>query len=111
MLLSLSSLPALALWPLFNWPVYVFTDVPSAAYQALGRGQSMHRLHNATVLSAAHDSDLESNERLAMLFEGSLAGGFGHRSDAAGLTAPILVDTGASSNFVSPRLLQQLALG
>ena len=38
------------------WPVYVFTDVPTGADQALSRGQSMHRLHNATVVSAAHDS-------------------------------------------------------
>ena len=29
------------------------------------------RLHNVTVLSAAHDSGLESDERLAMLFEGT----------------------------------------
>ena len=94
--------------PSLNWPVFVFTDVPSAADQALGRGQSMHRLHNATVLSAAADADFESDERLAMLFEGSLGGS---RSDGhGGLTAPILFDTGASSNFVSPRLLKQAAI-
>ena len=82
--------------------------MPSAADQALGRGQSMHRLHNATVLSAAADSDFESDERLAMLFEGSLGGSGldGHGQ----LTAPILFDTGASSNFVSPRLLKQAAI-
>ena len=75
------------------WPVYVFTDVPTGADQASNRGQSMHRLHNATVVSAAHDSNLESNERLAMLFEGH----FGRcgRNDG-GLTAPILFDSGAS---------------
>ena len=68
----------------------------------------MHRLHYATVLSAAADSDFESDERLAMLFEGSLGGS---RSDGhGGLTAPILFDTGASSNFVSPRLLKQAAI-
>ena len=44
----------------------MFTDVPIGADQALNRGQSMHRLHNATVVFAAHDSDLESNERLAI---------------------------------------------
>ena len=89
------------------WPVYVFTDVPTGADQALNRGQSMHRLHNATVVSAAHDSNLESNERLAMLFEGHF--GRSGRNDG-GLTAHILFDSGASSNFVSPRLLQQLAV-
>ena len=51
------------------------SDMPSAADQALGRGHSMHRLHNATVLSAASDSEFESDERLAMLFEGFLGGG------------------------------------
>ena len=34
----------------------------------------MDRLHKATVISAADDSDLESNERLAMLFEGTFSG-------------------------------------
>ena len=40
---------SMATSPSLNRPVYVFTDVPSAVDQALGRGQSMHRLHNATV--------------------------------------------------------------
>ena len=67
----------------------------------------MHRLHHATVLSAADDSELESDERLAMLFErsfGSTLGGHGV------LDAPILFDTGATSNFISPRLLQRLGI-
>ena len=98
---------SMAAAPSLNWPVYVFSDVPSAADQALGRGHSMHRLHNATVLSAASDSRFESDERLAMLFEGSLGGG---GLDGRGLTAPILFDTGASSNFVSPRFLKQSAI-
>ena len=42
-----------------------------------------------------------------MLFEGSLGGG---GLDGRGLTAPILFDTGASSNFVSPRFLKQAAI-
>ena len=83
--------------------------MPTGANQAFSSGQSMHRLHNATVLSAAHDSGLESDERLAMLFEGSFTGGFGGRAHD-GLTSPILFDSGASSNFVSPRLLQQLSV-
>ena len=43
----------------------------------LGVGRSMHRLHNAAVLSAASDSDFELDERLAMLFEGLLGGSDG----------------------------------
>ena len=68
----------------------------------------MYRLHNATVLSAAAESDLESDERLAMLFEGFLGGSGpdGH----GGLTAPILFDAGASPNFVCPRFLKQAAI-
>ena len=52
---------SMATSPSLHWPVYIFTDVPTASYEALGRGQSMHRLHNATVLSAVHDSDLTWN--------------------------------------------------
>ena len=60
----------------------------------------MHRLHNATVVSAAHDSNLESNERLAMLFEGH----FGRcgRNDG-GLTAPILFDFGTHEVDMMPQ--------
>ena len=47
--------------PSLHWPVYVFTDVPTGADQALNRGQSMHRLHNARVLSAVQDSGLDSD--------------------------------------------------
>ena len=89
------------------WPVYVFSDVPSNANQALGSGHSMHRLHNATVLSAASDSSFASDERLAMLFEGSLGGG---GFDGPGLTASILFDTGAFSNVISTRFLKQAAI-
>ena len=67
----------------------------------------MHRLHSATVLSAASDSSFESDERLAMLSGGSLGGG---GLDGPGLTACILFDTGASSNFVNPRFLKQAAI-
>ena len=52
-------------------------------------------------------SSFESDERLAILFEGSLRGG---GLDGRGLTAPILFDTGAVSNFVSPRFLKQAAI-
>ena len=102
---------SMATSPSLNWPVYIFTDAPTAACEALGRGQSMHRLHNATVLSAAHDSDLESKEHLAMLFEGSFCGGFdGRGGDGGQLNSPILFDTGASSSFVNPSLLQKLGI-
>ena len=43
-----------------------------------------------------------------MLFEGASHGGFGGRGHRGELTSVILFDSGASSNFVSPRLLQQL---
>ena len=103
----------LAAAPSLHWPAYVFTDVPTAADQALERGHSMHRLHNATVPSLAHDSDLESDERLAMLFEGTFPcptpGAISGGGDG-GVTSPVLLDTGASANFVSPRLLRQLAV-
>ena len=89
--------------PSLNWPVYVFIDVPSRyllLIRHLVAAKSMHRLHNATVLSAAADSDFESDERLAMLFEGSLGGS---RSDGhGGLTAPILFDTGGILKFCEP---------
>ena len=96
-----------------SWPVYIFTDVPTGADQALSRGQSMHRLHHATLASSSsspQDSDLESDERLAMLFEGSFVGHFAGRLRDGGVDAPILLDSGASANFVSPRLLKHLAV-
>ena len=99
--------------PSLHWPVYIFTNVPTASYEALGRGQSMHRLHNASVLSAARDSDLESDERLAMVFEASFCGDYdGRGGDRGQPTSPIniLFDTGASSNFVNPGLLQKLGI-
>ena len=103
--------------PSLNWPVYVFTDVPTGADQALSRGQSMHRLHRASVVPSVAASngsslDLESDERLAMLFEGAFGGSlrWGGGGQHGGLTSSILLDTGASTNFVSPRLLQQLGI-
>ena len=67
----------------------------------------IHRLHNAILLFAASDSSFESDERLAMLFAGSFGG---DGLDGLGLTAPILFDTGASSNFISPKVLKQAAI-
>ena len=63
----------------------MFSDVPTGADQALNRGQAMHRLHKATIVSAAHDSSLESDERLAMLFERSFWGNDRGRGDVSGV--------------------------
>ncbi|KAA6418859.1 MAG: hypothetical protein FRX49_11215 [Trebouxia sp. A1-2] len=87
------------------WPVYVYTDVPSVAHAACEQGPPTHSLQGAAVISAAaYPKPTPSTERLAMLFEGDFQG------DAAQLEAPVLLDSGASSNFVSPRLLRQLAI-
>ena len=52
--------------------------MPTGADQALSRGQSMHMLHNATVASASDETDSDSDERLAILFEGCFyCGGLG----------------------------------
>ena len=54
--------------------------MPTGADQVLTRGQSMHRLNRAAVVSpnaACNDSDLESDARLAMLLEGFLGGNGG----------------------------------
>ena len=78
--------------------------MPSAAHAACDQGMPLHGLHSATVMSA--NACLEPpDERLAMLFEGDFSG-----QDGCRLEAPILLDSGASSNFVSPRLLRQLAI-
>ena len=91
--------------PGVQWPVYVYTDVPSAAHAACEQGHPAHSLQGAAVISAAAcPKPTPSNERLAMLFEGNFQG------EAARLEAPVLLDSGASSNFVSPRLLQRLAI-
>ena len=92
--------------PSVHWPMYVYTDVPSDAYQAMGPGQNMHRLHNAVVVATAN-SDMDTHEpdgHLAVLFEGRFGGG-----PHDGL-APVLLDSGASANFVSPGLLQTLGI-
>ena len=48
----------------------IFTGAPTGADQAFNEAQFEHRLYNATTLSAAYGSDLESDKRLADLFEG-----------------------------------------
>ena len=68
----------------------------------------MHRLHKATVAFASDGIDSGSDERLAMLFEGSFD--CSRRDEHVRVDAPISLDSGATSNFVSPRLLKQLAV-
>ena len=89
--------------PGVHWPIYVYTDVPSAAHAAGDQGMPVHGLHSATVMSANACPE-PADERPAMLFEGDFSGQDGFR-----LEAPVLLDSGASFNFVSPRLLRQLA--
>lgn len=50
-----------------QWSVFIYTDVPTAGTQAQGFEQSVHRLRNATGFSAAHDPDLDFDERLRRL--------------------------------------------
>lgn len=90
--------------PGIDWPVYVYTDVPDEACKASSQGQPMHGLHKATVVAAARGAEFPVDKRLAMLFEGCFGGSDG------GVKAPVLLDSGASSNFVSPGLLQQLGV-
>ena len=92
--------------PSVHWPMYVYSDAPSDAYQALNSGQNTHRLHNAVVVATA-GSDIGTHEpdgRLAMLFERRFGGG-----PHDGL-APVLLDSGASVDCVSPGLLQTLGI-
>lgn len=99
--------------PSLNWLVYVFTVVPTGADPALNHGQYMHRLHKVTVSSVAHTFDLQSDKRLAMLFEGSFPTGFGKGRGDRGrclLDAPTLFETRASSRSVSPKVLQGLTV-
>ena len=91
--------------PGFNWPVYIYSYAPTAVEKAFADDRPSHGLHGATVAAAVDCPDLSPDGRLAMLLEGSFGGADGGR-----MTAPILLDSGASTDFVSPRLLKQLAL-
>ena len=91
--------------PGINWPVYVYSDATSAVGKAFDDGRPVHGLHGATVVSAVHFSHLSPDGHLSMLFEGSFGG-----EDGGRLKAPILLDSGAITNFVSPSLLKQLAI-
>ena len=88
-----------------SWPVYIYTDVPDEGSKAFRSGQPVHKLHIATVASVAQGVDTPVDKSLAMLFERCFWGEHGR-----GLSAPVLLDSGASSNFVSPSFLQQLGI-
>ena len=88
-----------------SWPVYIYTDVPDEGSTAFDSGQPVHKLHNATVVSVAQGIDTPVDKHLAMLFEGCFWGEHGR-----GLSASVLLDSGSSSNFVSPGFLQQLGI-
>ena len=64
--------------PGVQWPVYIYTDVPSAAHAACEQGHPgdpAHDLQGATVISATTcPKPTPSNERLAMLFDGNSHG-------------------------------------
>ena len=79
--------------------------LPVVAGKAFPDGRLLHGLHGATVAAAADCRDLSPDGRLSMLFEWTFGGADGGR-----MTAPILLDSGASTNFVSPCLLKQLAV-
>ena len=94
-----------AIAPGVSWHVYIYIDVPDEGSTAFDSGQPVHKLHNATIVSVAQGVDTPVDKRLAMLFEGCFWGEHG-----PGLSAPVLLDSGASSNFVSPGFLQQLSI-
>ena len=82
--------------PGINWPVYTYSDAPTAVGKAFDDG---HPLHGATVAAAADCPDL-CCVGMCMPFEGSFGGASDNR-----MTAPILLDSGASTEFSSPCLL------
>ena len=96
--------------PAVQWPVYVYTDVPAdaaAAPDIAVEQTPLHSLHNAVLCSVELQSDcadhvLSTDKHLTMLFEGLIL----HQR----LPATILLDSGASTNFVHPKLVQQLRM-
>ena len=97
--------------PGVHCPVYAYTDIPAAATDRLVTHTPLHSLHNASLLPdndavyAAQDVDyhvLSMDKHLSMLLEGCT---FQQR-----LRVQVLLDTGASRDFASLRLLQQLDL-
>ncbi len=75
-----------------HWPVHVFTDAVMPTHKPPVAGQQCHPLHKAAVPSVAA---AVSNQPLTMLFEGRL-----EQQDAL-----MLLDSGASANFISKKAL------
>ena len=87
-----------------HWPVYVFSDAVAMHYPLLvNSGQKCHPLHDAIVhqqCDAAQIPVKVSDSPLTMLFEGQV-----ERQDAL-----VLLDSGASTNFVSKEVLDSCGL-
>ena len=89
--------------------MYVYTDVPSVKADLTVEKTPLHSLHNATVMhgncnamTAPSTTVISTDKHLTMLFEGSTV--------QQRLKLRILMDTGASANFVSPRILKDLKM-
>ncbi len=93
-----------AAMPGVHWPVYVFMDIPADTVDILD-SNPLHQLHNTKVLQEQWPpkpaTDCPTNQHLSMLIEGRTI---------QGIKAVTLLDTGATANFISPRLLEQLKL-
>ena len=93
--------------PGIHWPVYVYTDIPVNTVDIAVESTTLHGLHNATVVHdntdaiPVPDSSITGTDKhLTMLFEGTTV--------QQRLKLQVLLDTGASANFVSPRVLADL---
>ena len=92
-----------AAMPGAHWPVYVYTDVPVDVMDQTVERTPLHALHNCTLHTTdavPGEQPLSTDKHLTMLFEGG--------TTKQGLSFIILMDTGASANFISPQLLRRL---
>ncbi len=81
-----------------HWPVYMFTDAVMPTHTPPVAGQQCHPLHKAVVHQPSAVPSVAaavSNQPLTMLFEGHL-----EQQDAL-----MLLDSGASANFISKKAL------
>ena len=95
--------------PGVHWPIYIFTDIAPDVVDITVERTPLHGLHHATVvpdhvdaMTAQQPSVLSTDKHLTMLLEGQCS--------RQRLKLQILMDTGASCNFVSPRILAQLKM-
>ena len=94
-----------AAMPGAHWPVYVYTDVPVDVMDQTVEKTPLHTLHNCTLHTTdavPGEQPLSTDKHLTMLFEGG--------TTKQGLSFIILMNTGASTNFISPQLLRRLQL-